>query len=75
MLSPEIVMNLLPEIRDCLGYSHNRSPLITSNRNSHFQRLCRVIRQADYTIRELLIEVIAPHNETPSVAMRDSRLR
>jgi hypothetical protein len=31
MLSPEIVMNLLPKVRDCLGYFHNRSPLITSN--------------------------------------------
>jgi hypothetical protein len=59
MLSPEIVMNLLPEARNCLGYSHNHSPLITSNRNSHFQRLCRVTRQADYTIGELLIKVIA----------------
>ena len=26
MLSPEVVMNLLAEVRDCLGYSHNRSP-------------------------------------------------
>ena len=23
MLSPEVVVNLLPEIRDCLGYFHN----------------------------------------------------
>ena len=26
MLSSQVVMNLLPEIRDCLGYSHNHSP-------------------------------------------------
>jgi hypothetical protein len=23
MLSPKVVMNLLPEVRDCLDYSHN----------------------------------------------------
>ena len=62
-------MNLLPEIRDCLGYSHNHSLLITSNKNSHSQRLCGVSHQADYTIRELPIKVITPHNETLSVAM------
>jgi len=26
MLPPEVVMNLLPEVRDCLGYYHNQSP-------------------------------------------------
>ena len=56
MLSPEVVMNLLPEVRDCLGYSHNHSPLITSTGNSHFERLWCVSRQADYTVRELLIK-------------------
>jgi hypothetical protein len=30
--------------------------LIPSNRNSHFERLGRLIRQADYTIGELLIK-------------------
>ena len=58
-----------PEVRDCLGYSHTHSPFFTSNRNSHFQRLCCVSRQADYTIRELLIKVIRAHDETLSVAM------
>jgi len=43
-------MNLLPEVRDCLGCSHN------SNRNSHFDSLWRVIGQADYAIREFLTE-------------------
>ena len=47
MLSPEVVMNLAPEVRDCPGYSHNHSPLITSNRNSHFEHLWHVSRQAD----------------------------
>ena len=55
MLSPEIV-NLMPEVRDCIGYSHNHFPLIPSNRNSHFERLWRVTHQADYIIRELLIK-------------------
>jgi len=58
-------MNLLPEIRDCLGHFHNRSPFITSKRNSLFERLRHVSGQADYTIRELLIKVTivkrAPH--------------
>jgi hypothetical protein len=27
MLSSEVVMNLLPEIRDCVAYEHNHSPL------------------------------------------------
>jgi hypothetical protein len=27
MLSSEVVMNLLPEIRDCVGYKHGHSPL------------------------------------------------
>jgi len=48
-------MNLLPEVLDCVGYSHNHSPLISSNRNSPFERLWRVSHQTDYTIRELLI--------------------
>jgi hypothetical protein len=56
MLSPEVVMNLLPEVLDCVGYSHNHSPLISSNRNSPFERLWRVSHQTDYTIRELLIK-------------------
>ena len=49
-------MNLLPEVSKCVGSSHNQSLLIPSNRNSHFERLWRVIRQIDYTISELLIE-------------------
>ena len=60
MLSSEIVMNLLPKIRDCFGYSHNNSFLISSNRSSLFQSLCRVIRQPDYTIRELLTKDRGP---------------
>ena len=35
-------MNLLPEVRDCIGYSHKHSRLIPSNRNSRFERLWRV---------------------------------
>jgi hypothetical protein len=58
-------MNQLPEVRDRLGHFHNRSPLITSNRNSDFERRWCVIRQADYTISKLLTEwselsVLAP---------------
>ena len=49
-------MNLLPEVLDSVGYSHNHSSLIPSNRNSHFERLWRVSRQAEYTIRKLLIK-------------------
>ena len=49
-------MNLLPEIRDCLGHFHNHSPLIASKRNSLFERLWHVIGQADRTIRESLIK-------------------
>jgi len=56
MLFPEVVMNLLPEVRDCVGYAHNHSPLIRSNRNSHFERLWRVSRQSDHTITEVLIK-------------------
>jgi hypothetical protein len=65
MLSSEIVMNLLPKIRDCLGYSHNNSFLISSNRSSLFQSLCRVIRQPDYTIRELLTKDRGPDSARP----------
>jgi hypothetical protein len=54
MLSPEVVMNLLPEVRDCIGYSHNHSPLILSNRSSRFEGLWRVTGQADCTIGQLL---------------------
>jgi hypothetical protein len=53
MLPPKVVMNLFPEIRDCLGHFHNHSP---SKRNSPFERLWHVIGQADYTIRKLLIK-------------------
>ena len=35
MLSPEVVMNLLPEIRDCLGYFHN-PPFEFSNKKFVF---------------------------------------
>ena len=28
VLNPEVVMNLLPEIRDCVGFEHNHSPFL-----------------------------------------------
>jgi hypothetical protein len=27
MLHPQVAVNLLPEVRDCVGFSHNHSPL------------------------------------------------
>jgi hypothetical protein len=44
MLSPEVVMNLSPEVGDCIGYSRDHSSLIASNRSSRFERLWRVTR-------------------------------
>jgi len=38
MLSPEVVMNLSPEVRDCIGYSHDHC---SSNRSSRSERLWR----------------------------------
>jgi hypothetical protein len=44
MLSPEVVMNLSPEVRDFIGYSHDHCSLIPSNRSSRSERLWRVTR-------------------------------
>jgi hypothetical protein len=52
MLSPDVIMNLLPKVRDFLGYSHNRSFVDYLNRNSDFDGLWHATRQPDHSIRQ-----------------------